>query len=302
MPEYLPPRERRFSLEYRNVLRYIRDYGIRTPAKQGGYALASMALTMRFPAEHGLPVITERDMTKIFPMAIGELCAMINGARTLDEFEEFGCPWWGPWATEDKCLSRGLTPGDLGPGSYGHSFRHFTTSDDPTEEGFDQFPHFIKKLRDLPDDKTAFVSPWIPVFNHREDGVKSRNTIAPCHGWVHAVVIDGGLYVEHWQRSSDTPIGLPSNLAQYAALALMIEHLTGYPLVEFIHILSYAHIFENQLDAVGQMLSREPRRLPTLELSDEGKNVTDIHDFRKEHFVLQDYDPHPAIPGIPVSV
>jgi thymidylate synthase len=298
----LPYDQRQISTEYRDLLKYIRDHGIRTPVKQGGFAYAVMGLTMRFPVAHGAPIITERDMSKIAPGAIGEICAFINGARSLDEFKAFGCTWWGSWATAEKCLSRGLDPGDLGPGSYGHAFRHFTTSDDPTEGGFDQLPHLIQKLRDLPDDKTAEMSPWIPQFNHREKGVKSRNTIAPCHGWVHAVVLNGGLHVVHRQRSGDTPIGVPSNMAQYAALALMLEHLTGYPLVEFVHFISYAHIFESQLEYVEEMLNRDPRPLPTLALTDEGKQITDIHHFRKEHFKISDYDPHPSIRDIPVLV
>ena len=106
------------------------------------------------------------------------------------------------------------------------------------------------------------MSPWIPKANHRAAGVKSRNTIAPCHGWVHALVFGDKLHLIHNQRSGDTPIGVPSNMAQYTALGLMIEQLTGYELVEYVHWIQYAHIYANQLDAVDEMLAREPRRLP----------------------------------------
>jgi thymidylate synthase len=263
-------------------------------------ALAVAGYAMRFPMQHGAPVITERSIKGFAPKAIGELCAFINGARTLDELAEFGCDWWGPWATEEKSGSRGLAAGDLGPGSYGHAFRHFTTDLDGDDPGFDQLPHLIKKLQDLPEDRTALMSPWIPQANHREQGVRSRNTIAPCHGWLHALVFDGNLHVIHNQRSGDTPIGVPSNMIQYAAAALMIEHLTGYELVEYVHWIQYAHIYVNQLEAVEEMIAREPRRLPALRLNDAGLRVTDIHDFRGEHFQIDDYDPHPAIPGIPV--
>ena len=144
------------------------------------------------------------------------------------------------------------------------------------------------------------MSPWIPQANHRAAGVKSRNTIAPCHGWIHALVLNDKLHLIHNQRSGDTPIGVPSNMAQYTALGLMIEQLTGYEFVEYVHWIQYAHIYVNQLDAVDEMLSREPRRLPTLSLTEAGPAITDIHDFRAEHFELTDYDPHPAIKGIPV--
>jgi thymidylate synthase len=300
MPSYLPIEERRPSTEYRDMLQAIRTGGQRVRTKQGVDALALCGCQMRFPMEHGAAVITERSIKAFAAKAIGELCAFINGARTLEELAVFGCDWWGPWATEEKCVSRGLAPGDLGPGSYGHAFRNFTTDLDGEDEGFDQFAHLIRKLRDLPDDRTAVVSPWIPQANHREHGLKSRNTIAPCHGWLHALVLDGKLHLVHNQRSGDTPIGVPSNMVQYTALGLMLEQLTSYEFVEYVHWIQYAHIYVNQLEHVDEMLAREPRRLPTLRLSDEGKKVADIHDFRAEHFVIEDYDPHPAIAGIPV--
>jgi thymidylate synthase len=300
MPNYLPYSERRVNSEYQDMLRTIRDMGTRVRTKQGVDALALAGCSMRFPMEHGAAVITERSIKGFAPKAIGELCAFINGARTLDELAEFGCDWWGPWATPEKSGSRGLAAGDLGPGSYGHAFRHFTTDLDGDDEGFDQLPHLIKKLQDLPDDRTAVLSPWIPQANHREAGVKSRNTIAPCHGWIHALVFDGQLHVVHNQRSGDTPIGVPSNMVQYTALGLMLEQLTGYEFVEYVHWIQYAHIYVNQLEHVDEMLSREPRALPTLRLTEAGLRVTDIHDFRGEHFEITDYDPHPGIRDIPV--
>jgi thymidylate synthase len=300
VPNYLPVEERRASTEYSDMLRTIRDTGTRVTTKQGVDALAVAGYAMRFPMEHGAAVITERSIKGFAPKAIGELCAFINGARTLDELAEFGCDWWGEWATEEKCRSRGLEPGDLGPGSYGHAFHNFTTDLDGDDPGFDQLPHLITKLNDLPDDRTALMSPWIPQANHREEGVKSRNTIAPCHGWIHALVFGGKLHLVHNQRSGDTPIGVPSNMLQYTALGLMLEQLTPYEFVEYVHWIQYAHIYVNQLDQVDEMLSREPRPLPTLRLTEAGRAVTDIHDFRGEHFELLDYDPHPPIRDIPV--
>ncbi len=304
MPDYLPFARRRISTEYRDMLGAIRDTGTRVRTKQGVDALALAGYQMRFAMAHGAAVITERSIGGFAPKAIGELCAFINGARTLDELAEFGCDWWGPWATEEKCASRGLQTGDLGPGSYGHAFRHFTTDfddgDGDGDGGFDQFAHLVTKLRDLPEDRTAVVSPWIPQANRRERGVKSRNTIAPCHGWVHALVLDGKLHLVHNQRSGDTPIGVPSNMVQYTALGLMLEQLTSYEFAEYVHWIQYAHIYVNQLEHVQEMLAREPRRLPTLRLTEAGRRVSDIHDFRGEHFEIVDYEPHPAIRDIPV--
>jgi thymidylate synthase len=301
VPDYLPYAERTPSTAYRELLRSVRDSGVRVQTKQGEDALALAGHCMRFPMAQGAAVITERSIKGFAGKAIGELCAFINGARTLDELAAFGCDWWGAWATAEKCQARGLEPGDLGPGSYGHAFRHFTTDLDGEGPGFDQLPHLIQKLRDLPLDRTALMSPWIPNANHRERGVRSRNTIAPCHGWVHALVFNDKLHLVHNQRSGDTPIGVPSNMVQYNALGLMLEQLTGYELVEYVHWIQYAHIYTNQLPHVEEMLAREPRALPTLRLTEAGRRVSDIHDFRAEHFALSDYEPHPSIPGIPVA-
>ncbi len=301
MPDYLPYAERTPNTAYRELLRAVRDGGVRVQTKQGEDALALAGHCMRFPMAQGAAVITERSIRGFAGKAIGELCAFINGARTLDELAAFGCDWWGAWATPEKCEARGLEPGDLGPGSYGHAFGHFTTDLDGDDPGFDQLPHLIQKLRDLPLDRTALLSPWIPNANHRERGVRSRNTIAPCHGWVHALVFNDKLHLVHNQRSGDTPIGVPSNMAQYNALGLMLEQLTGFELVEYVHWIQYAHIYTNQLAHVEEMLAREPRALPTLRLTEAGQRVSDIHDFRAEHFELSDYEPHPSIPGIPVA-
>src|SRR3954462_9434404 len=139
MPPYLPPSERRPSSEYPDMLRTIRDKGVRLQTKQGEDAWALAGHAMRFPMEHGAAVITERSIAGFAPKAIGELCAFINGARTLDELAAFGCDWWAPGAAGEEGQARGLAAGDLGPGSYGHAFRHFTTQlDDEADEGFDQ--------------------------------------------------------------------------------------------------------------------------------------------------------------------
>src|SRR4051794_40737447 len=149
MPSYLPFDERRPSSQYQDMLRTIRETGVQVETKQGETALAVAGHQMRFAMAHGAPIITERSIGGFVGKAIGELCAFINGARTLDEFRAFGCDWWDAWATPAKTSSRGLADGDLGPGSYGHAFRNFTTNlDDPDDPGFDQLPHLIQKLKD----------------------------------------------------------------------------------------------------------------------------------------------------------
>jgi thymidylate synthase len=295
---YLPPDQRRPDTQYRDMLERIVEQGEPVDTRQGPKALTLMQQSMRFDLANGFPMITERDIRSFWRKPIGELCAFINGATTLDELKAFGCDWWGPWATEEKTATRGLPPGDIGPGSYGGAFHHFPTSEGP---GFDQFKHLVEQLRELPGDRTHFVSPWIPQYQVRGAGKQTRTTIAPCHGWVHVRVIGGRLHLLMFQRSGDVPVGVPSNMVQYGALLLMLAHLTETPAAAYYHTISDAHIYEDQLDRVRLMLTREPRPLPTVRLNAAGLTVTDIHDFRAEHFELTDYTPHPAIDRIPVS-
>jgi thymidylate synthase len=296
--EYLPFDQRPASHEYRRVLEHILESGTEVKTRQGVNALTAMQATMTFPLAQGFPVITERNIKSFWRKPIGELCAFINGATTLERLAEFGCDWWGPWATPEKTIKKGIEPGSLGPGSYGGAFHDFPTREGPS---FDQFKHLVEQLRELPDDRTHFVDPWIPPYQIRGEGKQPQTTISPCHGWVHVRVLNGGLHVHMFQRSGDVPVGVPSNMIQYAALTLMLEHLTGYPAVTYYHTISDAHIYLDQVEAVRKMLITDPRPLPAVQLTGAGREVADIHDFRAEHFELLDYHPNPSIGAIPVA-
>jgi thymidylate synthase len=295
---YLPVDQRKPDTQYHDMLERILAEGEEVPTRQGPPAITLMQQTMRYDLANGFPMITERSIESFWQKPIGELCAFINGATTVPELAEFGCDWWDPWATPAKTSSRGLPPGDIGPGSYGGAFHDFPTADGGS---FDQFAHVVEQLVELPDVRTHFVSPWIPQYQVRGAGKRPQTTIAPCHGWVHVRVLNGRLHLHMFQRSGDVPVGVPSNMVQYAALALMLEQLTGYPAASYYHTISDAHVYADQVDKVRVMLAREPRRLPTVRLTEEGLRIKDIHDFRAEHFALSDYDPHPGIGRIPVA-
>ncbi|HEX6870628.1 MAG TPA: thymidylate synthase [Micromonosporaceae bacterium] len=283
--------------QYRDLLARILTHGESVPTRQGPPALTLLQQTMRYDLTNGFPVITDRSIAPFWRKPIGELCAFINGATTLAEFREFGCDWWDEWATPEKTAKRGLPPGDLGPGSYGGAFHDF-----PTREGagFDQFQHLVEQVAELPNDRTHFVSPWIPQYQVRGTGKTPRTTIAPCHGWVHVRILNGRLHLHMFQRSGDVPVGVPANMVQYAALTLMLEQLTGFAPAAYYHTISDAHIYADQVEQARVMVDREPLRLPTVELTEAGRQVKDIHDFRAEHFQLSDYHPHPGL-RIPVS-
>jgi thymidylate synthase len=296
--EYKPYAQRPVNTQYRDALRDIVENGEWVPTKQGPRALTAMQQTMKFDLADGFPVITERKVSGFWKRAIGELCAFINGETTLDGLEEFGCTWWGPWASEEKTAPKGIAAGSLGPGSYGGAFKAFPTSEG---EPFDQFKHLVEQITDLPDNRTHFVTPWIPQYQTRGRGKKPKSTIAPCHGWVHVRILNGRIHLHMFQRSGDMPVGVPSNMIQYAALVLMLEQLTDFRAGTYYHTISDAHIYEDQLASVEEMLQREPRALPTVRLTDEGRDVKDLFDFRSHHFEIADYFPHDAISRIPVA-
>jgi len=286
------------SEDYRSALARVTREGAWSPTPQGPRAKTLMQVTMKFPLADGFPVITERDVSSFWQKPINELCAFINGVTTADGLREFGCEWWDLWTTEEKTVPLGLAPGDLGPGSYGGAFKYFPTADG---EPFDQMTHLVEQLKERPDVRTHFVSPWIPQFQARGVGKRRRAVVSPCHGWVHVRVLGGRLHLHMFQRSGDVPIGVPANMIQYAALLLMLEQVTGLEAHTYYHTISDAHIYEDQMPAVQTILERDPRQLPTVQLTAEGKLVTELGSFRGHHFELSDYVPHGAL-RIPVAV
>ena len=296
---YKPYHERSPDLQYRNLLKRIIHEGVVIMPQQDEAACMVLGHQMRFSFSNGFPLLTERDLAtplsakanSIFHQALGELFCFLSGGTTLEDLERFGCTWWSRWATEEKCRKRGLKTGDLGPGSYGGAWASF-----PTSEGkpFDQIAHLIKQIKELPHLRTHFLSPWIPQYIYRGEGMTQKVVVVPCHGWAHVLVYPETreLSLHHFQRSGDVPVGVAGNLMQYAALTLMIAQVTGYRPKELVYTISDAHIYEKQISKVDIMLSRIPRAFPTVTL-DPG--VRDIREFRQHQFHLWDYHPHEGV-------
>lgn len=302
----LPLEKRTPDSQYQRLLRDILEKGVRVISQQGVDALTLMGPNpLHFKFENGFPIINERNMAPkeserlpvtVWQQAIAEIIGFINGARTQKELESYGCSWWKSWVTKEKCEKRGLEEGDLGPGSYGAAFHDF-----PTSEGmpFNQFKHIIEQIKEEPQLRTHFVTPWIPQYTGRGKGKTQKVVVCPCHGWVHLRVLNGKLTLHMFQRSADVPVGVPSNMVQYMALLMMIAQVTGLEPYEYVHSFSDAHIYVDQVPAVETMLAREPKKLATVTLNPEKK---DLFAFRKEDFSLSDYDPHPGIKAIPVAI
>lgn len=294
MIKYKEFSERTPDVQYRNLLQLIISTGKKVYSQQEENAMMILGHQMRFDLKNGFPIITERDLVtpaegrpSQFKMAIGELCAFLNGARTLEEMKKFGCGWWKAWVTEKKCTKRGLEPGDLGPGSYGPAWRNF-----PTSEGkpFDQITHLIEQINEIPHLRTHIVTPWIPQYLGRGQGKQQKVVVVPCHGLFHVLVntYTKEISLHHFQRSADVPVGLVFNLIQYAALTMMIAQVTGYEVDEFVYTTSDTHIFMGQMDDVNTILETEPQPFPTVTMDSTIKN---IFAFRPEHFQVTDYNP-----------
>ncbi len=270
--------------QYLNCLKTILCEGVlvkNTPQGTGALTCFGTLTPMIFDLSNGIPLITERDIS-FWKKPIAEIIAFINGARTIDEISSYGCNFWDSY--RGKGCTLGLEPNDMGPGSYGPAFHDFET---PEGGHLNQFSQVIQQIRDFPDLRTHLVSPWKPYYTAR--GPNRKVIVAPCHGWLHFRVLQGHLHMEMHQRSADMAIGVPSNMIQYAALLLMMCRVTGYLPGNYIHSFADAHIYENQVEKVLELIERPSRIFPTLHLH---HSITDLFDFRIEHFSLDEYNPH----------
>lgn len=293
MSYYKPLKERTPDTQYRDRLLQILhtgDFVKTTPQGIGAYTCFGTLAPMVFPLSNGVPLITERSCASFWKKAVGEIIAFINGARTLDEFASYGCDFWEDY--RDKDVGLDLAPGDMGPGSYGPAFHNFPM---PDGESLNQFEQVLEQIQNYPHMRTHRVTPWIPFYTAR--GPRRAVNVAPCHGELHFRVINNRLHMDMSQRSADVPIGVPSNMIQYAALLLMVCQVTGYQPGNYTHRLIDAHVYDNQMSRVFDLTRREARSFPILHLDPTVKN---LFDFRVEHFTLEEYDAHPAM-KIPYS-
>lgn len=310
--QYRPVADRTIDTQYKRLIREVLDKGIRGPGvmvDKDGKEVDTIDLMGPTPSrfnllENGVPLLTEREI-KFWKASVGELFGFINGARTQEELEKFGCKWWKFWATPKKCAKRGLEPGDIGPGSYGAAFTHFPTAEDPNFDaaqgvgGFDQITEIVKQIKERPELKAHFISPWIPQYTIRNHDHQQRVVVVPCHGWMHFRVFGDKLSLVMFQRSCDILIGCPTNWIQYSALLLAMADVLGLVPFEFVHLISDAHIYTNQRDWVDEILNRESHPFPTLKLINHHDN---IKDYRPDDFMLEDYTAEPAVKGIPTAI
>ena len=284
--------------QYKNLIKFILENGERVSTPQNIDALTCFgnAPTLIYDLSNGDPIITERQMG--IKGAIGEICSFVNGIQDFNIMKnEFGvpAPFWEPWLTESKCEKVGAKTGCLGDGSYGPAMVAF-----PDNEGgkYDQIENVIRMLKDekLRNRRTIYVSSWIPYMNGW--GKNQKAVVSPCHGFIHFRVINGKLDMISWHRAADILLGFPNDIISYCALFKMIESLTGLTARKLIFQFGDAHIYENQLEQVKEILNRESKIFPNLKIINKKEN---IRDYRSSDFELLDYNPHPKL-AIPTAV
>lgn len=289
---YLPYEERTPDTQYRDLLRKIMEEGVEVKPIQGEKARMLVGAQLHYNMKNGFPAITERDLSgPLLTGALAEHIAFLNGARTKEELEEWGCKWWDRWLTPEQCAIFGLEPGDMGDGSYGAAWTQFPTSEG---ESFNQIDHVMQQLKERPYLRTHIISPWIPQYTIQHEGLTRKVVVAPCHGYIHILTFPETkeLSIHHFQRSGDLPVGVPFNMVQYAAFGLMAAKMLDYTLKEVVYTFSDVHIYESQYEHVKELIGREPRRLGTVVLA---KTCEKIQDYRPGDFELTDYDPHPKM-------
>ncbi len=262
--------------QYLDLLRDIMDNGTVKHDRTGVGTRSVFGRQMRFDLEEGFPLLTTKKVH--LKSIIYELLWFISGDTNIKYLRDHGVTIWDEWADAD---------GNLGP-VYGHQWRSWPA---PDGRSIDQLSQVIDTIKNNPDSRRMMVTAWNP-------GEVDRMALPPCHCLFQFYVADGRLSCQLYQRSADTFLGVPFNIASYALLTMMIAQVCGLRPGEFVHTTGDTHLYLNHMDQVRLQLQREPRPLPVMKLNPERKS---IFDFVYEDFTLEGYDPWPAIKA-PVAV
>jgi thymidylate synthase len=261
---------------YLDLLAEVLERGAPKSDRTGTGTLSVFGRQLRFGLADSFPLLTTKKLhTKSILI---ELLWFLRGDTNIKWLQERGVTIWDEWADEN---------GNLGP-VYGYQWRHWRT---PDGREIDQIEQLISSLRKKPDSRRHIVSAWNPAD-------VDKMALPPCHALFQFYVANGRLSCQMYQRSADLFLGVPFNIASYAALTQMVAQVTGLKLGEFVLTLGDAHIYLNHLEQVREQLARAPRPFPRLRLNPA---VKELLDFRYEDFTLENYDPYPSIKA-PIAV
>ena len=262
--------------QYLDLLNEINTHGTVKHDRTGTGTKSIFGHQMRFRMADGFPLLTTKKLH--VKSIIHELLWFIRGETNIKSLKEAGVSIWDEWADEN---------GDLGP-IYGYQWRHWP---DGSGGEIDQLAQAVELIKHKPDSRRIIVSAW-------NVGCIEQMKLPPCHVLFQYYVADGRLSLQLYQRSADTFLGVPFNIASYALLLLMTAQVTDLEPGDFIYTTGDTHLYLNHLEQARLQLTRTPGPLPTMRLNPERRR---LEDFRYEDFELIDYNPQPHITA-PVSV
>ena len=256
--------------QYLDILDRILKEGVKKEDRTGTGTLSIFGTQSRYNLDDGFPLLTTKKLH--LKSIIYELLWFLRGDTNVRWLQEHGVRIWNEWADEN---------GELGP-VYGHQWRAW-----PDYKGgtIDQIKNVVRQIRETPDSRRMIVNAW---------NVAEVDSMAlpPCHTMFQFYVADGRLSLQLYQRSADTFLGVPFNIASYALLLQMMAQVTGLKAGDFIHTTGDTHLYLNPLDQARLQLTRTPRKLPVMKINPD---VKDLFDFRYEDFQLEGYDPYDHI-------
>ncbi|MGE3846921.1 MAG: thymidylate synthase [Gammaproteobacteria bacterium] len=261
---------------YLDLLRHVREHGVRKTDRTGTGTLSVFGYQLRFDLAQGFPLLTTKKLH--LKSIIHELIWFLRGESNIAYLKQHGVSIWDEWAD---------ATGELGP-VYGVQWRSWPT---PGGGHIDQLAEVIAAIKRTPDSRRLVVSAW----NVAE---VPRMALAPCHVMFQFYVADGRLSCQMYQRSADIFLGVPFNIASYALLNMMVAQVCDLAPGDFVHTLGDAHLYLNHLEQADLQLTRTPYPAPTMRLNPAVKS---IDAFTYEDFTLEGYVAHPHIPA-PVAV
>ncbi len=262
----------RHMQQYLQLLSDILERGVDKSDRTGTGTRSLFGYQMRFDLSDGFPLVTTKKLH--LKSIVYELLWFLRGDTNVRWLQERGVKIWDEWADEN---------GDLGP-VYGSQWRSWPT---PDGQHIDQITNVIESIRTKPDSRRHIVSAWNPAE-------VDEMALPPCHCLFQFYVANGKLSCQLYQRSADTFLGVPFNIASYALLTHMMAQVTGLGVGDFVHTFGDVHLYCNHFEQARLQLSREPRPLPKLAMNPKVKR---LEDFTFEDFTFEGYDPHPHIKG-----
>ena len=256
--------------QYLNLLDRILTEGTKKTDRTGTGTRSIFGNQMRFDMSKGFPLLTTKKLH--LKSIIYELLWFLQGDTNVKYLQDHGVRIWNEWADEN---------GELGP-IYGHQWRSWPGHNG---EPIDQIKKVVEQIKNTPDSRRMIVSAWNVADI---DDMK----LPPCHCFFQFYVADGKLSLQLYQRSADTFLGVPFNIASYALLLLMVAQVTGLEPGDFIHTTGDTHLYLNHIEQARLQLTRTPRPLPQMKLNPD---VKDLFSFKYEDFQLEGYDPWPHI-------